>query len=294
MAWGEYVPVALRQARARREMEKLRKKGLRVQPVELEGRTLARSFWGKGWCQHLESFADFANRLERGRAYVRNGSVCHLEIRQGVVEAYVYGTSLYQVRIEVQPLADKVWDALKQGCAGEIASMLELLQGKFSKYVMTRVADRQHGLFPHPKEIRLSCNCPDYATMCKHVAASLYGVGNRLDHAPELLFLLRAVDPQELLGTSLALPTAAADVLPDHELADIFGIELDLGPTWAGWTGAEVRRLRQHLGLGPGEFADQLGVSVSSVLRWETSPGPLQLRAKTQGLLDGLKARSGQ
>ncbi len=295
MAWGEYVPLAVRQARGRRELEKLRKKGLHVQPVELQGRTIARSFWGKGWCEHLESFADFANRLERGRAYVRNGSVCHLEIRQGVVEARVSGSSLYHVRIQVEPLPAKDWQALKQGCAGEIASMLELLQGKFSQHVMARVADRQHGLFPRPKEIKLACSCPDFATMCKHVAATLYGVGNRLDHAPELLFLLRGVDPLDLLGTTLALPSASGDVLPDHELADIFGIELDLGtpPGPTDWTAADVLRLRQHFGLGPADFARHSGLSLATVLRWESSQGPLQLRAKTRGILEGLKAQAG-
>ena len=229
--WIPYVPVAEQRARARREMAKLRKKGKHVQPVEIDGRAIARSFWGKGWCGHLESFADFANRLPRGRRYVRNGSVCHLEIRPGRVEAIVSGSELYDVTIGITQLKAAAWTSIKAKCAGQIGSMLELLQGKLSREVMGVVTERDRGLFPKPREIHLDCSCPDWATMCKHVAAALYGVGHRLDHQPDLLFLLRDVDAAELIATEIALPEreAASDVLADEALGDIFGIDLDTG-----------------------------------------------------------------
>lgn len=229
----EYVPVAQRRAKAQKEMQKLAKKGLVVQPVEIEGRTIAASVWGKGWCTHLESFSDYANRLPRGRTYVRNGSVCHLEVRQGQIEATVSGSELYKIVITIEKLSAAKWKAIKERCAGQIGTMLELLQGKFSREVMGIVSDRDTGLFPKPKEIKLSCSCPDWAVMCKHVAAALYGVGNRLDQQPELLFVLRGVDPQELVSGEIALPSASAegeDTLSSEVLGDIFGIELDPEP----------------------------------------------------------------
>lgn len=227
--WAPYVPVARRRANAKRQMEKLCKKGKIIEPVEIEGRTIARSFWGKGWCDHLESFSDFENRLPRGRTYVRNGSVCHLAIRPGHIEAIVSGSSLYKVSITIKKLKPALWQAVKERCSGRIGSMLELLQGKLSDQVMAVVTDRTQGLFPQPSEIELSCNCPDWATMCKHVAAVLYGVGSRLDTRPELLFVLRDVDPQELISAELSVPTAVAtgDVLAADQLGDIFGIDLD-------------------------------------------------------------------
>ena len=227
--WAPYVPVAEQRARARREMAKLKKKGKHVQPIDIEGRTIARSFWGKGWCDHLESFADFANRLPRGRRYARNGSVCHLEIRPGHVEAIVSGSELYDVTIAITQLEAAVWKSIKAKCAGQIGSMLELLQGKLSREVMGVVTERDHGLFPKPREIALDCSCPDWATMCKHVAAALYGVGHRLDHQPDLLFVLREVDAAELIATEIALPgrEVTSDVLTDEALSDIFGIDLD-------------------------------------------------------------------
>jgi uncharacterized Zn finger protein len=229
--WGRYVPVAERRAKARREMDKLRKKGKNIQPVTIDGRTIARSFWGKGWCDHLESFSDYANRLPRGRTYVRNGSVCHLDIRPGRIEAIVSGSELYNIVIRIKELQAATWTSIKDKCTGRIGSMLELLQGKLSDQVMAIVTDRHHGLFPQPGEITLDCSCPDWAGMCKHVAAVLYGVGSRLDSQPELLFLLRDVDAEELIAAEMALPDAdavtAGDTLADDQLGAIFDIDLD-------------------------------------------------------------------
>ena len=229
MEWRRYVPVAVRRAKARREMNKLRKKGKDILPIEIEGRTIARSFWGKRWCEHLESFSDYANRLPRGRTYVRNGSVCHLAIQPGRIDAIVSGSELYDVTIRIDKLKAVVWKSVKTRCSGQIGSMLELLQGKLSQQVMGVVTDRDRGLFPKPGEIKLDCSCPDWASMCKHVASVLYGVGSRLDDHPESLFLLRGVDTAELIATEMALPGAAAthDALADDALAGIFGIDLD-------------------------------------------------------------------
>jgi uncharacterized Zn finger protein/DNA-binding XRE family transcriptional regulator len=228
--WKPYVPVAQRRAKAAREMDKLRTKGACIRPIVIEGRTIARSFWGKGWCEHLESFSDYENRLPRGRTYVRNGSVCHLDVQAGRIEAIVSGSELYRVKIDIEALKKAKWQHIKKTCSGQIGSLIELLQGKLSDQVMEVVTQRQEGLFPLPHEIKLGCSCPDYAVMCKHVAAVLYGVGNLLDAEPALLFTLRCVDPQELISAGVTLPEQAghsADSLNDEAVADIFGIELE-------------------------------------------------------------------
>ena len=233
-----YVPVGARRARARLEMRALRERGVDVQPVEIEGRgrAIARSFWGRRWCEHLESFSDYANRLPRGRTYVRNGCVGHLAIETGGVDALVVGRELYHVVVRVKRLKRPTWKAIKTACAGQIGSVLELLKGRLSDRVMEVVTDRDTGLFPKPGEIKLACDCPDWATMCKHAAAVLYGVGSRLDKSPELLFRLRGVDEAELIAADMALPreTTTADTLADGDLGSIFGIDLepeDGGPT---------------------------------------------------------------
>lgn len=231
--WGSYVPVAKRLANARMQMDRLRAKGQNIQAIEIEGRKISRTFWGKAWCSHLESFSDYANRLPRGRTYVRNGSVCHLEIEKGQVTAMVVGSEIYHVDIKIKALTKEHWQAIQQQCAGDVGTLLELLQGKLSDNVMQAVTDTASGLFPLPENISLNCDCPDWATMCKHVAAVLYGVGARLDHSPELLFVLRDVNHMDLVNESeFSLPSAGIEKPKvSGDLADIFGIDLDTSDT---------------------------------------------------------------
>ena len=228
-----YVSVAQRRQKAQREMEKRRKAGHAVSPIVISGRTIARTFWGKAWCDNLESYSDFANRLPRGRTYVRNGSVVHLEIHPGKITAQVSGSELYKVEITISALPDNHWKCVKGQCAGQIGSLVELLQGRLSKSVMEVVTKRNEGLFPKPAEIEMKCSCPDWAGMCKHIAAVMYGIGARLDEKPELLFLLRKVDHLELIAGAVdATPAAKAakprgkKTLAAGDLADVFGIEM--------------------------------------------------------------------
>ena len=233
--WAPYVPVAQRRRNAMKKMDALRKKGVDIQPVTIEGRKIARSFWGEAWCEHLESFSDYENRLPRGRTYVRNGSVCHLGVAKGQIEAKVSGSELYTVKVSIKTLPGKKWTEIKGRCSGQIGSLLELLQGKLSDHVMGVVTDRKEGLFPLPGEMSFHCSCPDSARMCKHVAAVLYGIGARLDTKPELLFALRGVDHEELIAADAEKAVAAATSrgkskrLAADELGDVFGIEIDAG-----------------------------------------------------------------
>jgi len=233
--WRPYVPVAQRRANATRQMAKMMKKtGRSASPVVLESRKIATTFWGKAWCDNLEAYSDYANRLPRGRTYLRNGSVVDLQISEGEITSHVSGSELYKIEIKVQPLAPKVWMAIQKECAGKIDSLIDLLQGKLSTGVMQVVTRQNGGLFPTPKEIALDCSCPDWADLCKHVAATLYGVGTRLDQKPELLFVLRGVDSADLISrVSAAEAVRTTSIAPvgatiaDNELADVFGIDLD-------------------------------------------------------------------
>jgi uncharacterized Zn finger protein len=233
--WRPYVPVAARRLQATREMAKLKKKGHPVSPVVIRGRTIATTFWGKAWCDNLERYSDYANRLPRGRTYVRNGSVLDLRIDPGEVKALVSGSRIYKVAVKVSPVSRRRWRSISKDCAGAIDSLVELLQGRFSKGVMERICRQRTGLFPSPDEIKLACSCPDWASMCKHVAAVLYGIGARLDEKPDLLFRLRDVDEKELIATAgKSLPLArkgpaAAKVLHAGDLSALFGLEMAKG-----------------------------------------------------------------
>lgn len=230
--WKPYVSVADRKLEAARRLAGLKNKKRAVAPVIVEGRKVATSFWGIAWCSNLERYSDYATRLPRGRSYVRNGLVVDLQIAKGEVTAMVSGSELYNVKVTIAPVASSRWRAICRDCAGAIDSLVELLQGRLANGIMDRVCREGDGLFPAPNEIKLSCNCPDWADMCKHVAAALYGVGARLDEKPQLLFVLRGVDENEMLagaGQDLAMSTSApatAKVLDGNDVAALFGLEM--------------------------------------------------------------------
>ncbi len=229
-----YVPVAKRRANAAKHAQNLAKNGRQLQPVNISGRAIATTFWGQAWCDNLESYSDFANRLPRGRTYVRNGSVVDLQISGGKVEAIVSGSDIYQIAVEITPLKAADWKKIKQDCSRSIDSLMDLLQGRFSQGVMERLTRQREGLFPEPNEIKMRCSCPDWAVLCKHVAAVLYGVGARLDTDPEMLFHLRQVDHLELISQAVeganlnaALALDETGSLEQEDLGALFGIELE-------------------------------------------------------------------
>ena len=231
-AWKPYVSVAERRKKAEKASAKAKKAGADLSPIASYRGAIAKTFWGKAWCDNLERYSDYANRLPRGRTYVRNGSVIDLKIAAGEVRAQVMGSSLYTVAVTVTAVPDKQWQGIGTDCSGSIDSLVELLQGKLSKAVMERICKPGTGLFPAPKEITFNCSCPDWASMCKHVAAVLYGVGARLDQQPELIFSLRRVDAKDLVSHAGAGPPksgkrpATGRVLDDALLGDVFGIEM--------------------------------------------------------------------
>lgn len=230
--FAPYVRVADRRRRADDHVAVLRKAGKSVAPVVLEGRAIATTFWGKAWCKHLEGHSDYATRMPRGRSYVRNGSVVHLEVTKGKVAALVSGTSVYEVEVTMAPLAKPRTKSLAAACSGNVTSLFELLEGKLPKALLETMTDADRGIFPRAADIELACSCPDWARMCKHVAAVLYGIGARLDTRPELLFTLRGVDAEALVAKSVAERGAKIRKPPKRaltavDLGDVFGIELE-------------------------------------------------------------------
>ena len=235
--WAPYVPVAQRKSQAIKHVAALAKKEKREpSPVKLEGRKIATTFWGSAWCDNLQAYSDFANRLPRGATYVRNGSVVDLVIKPRSISAIVAGSDVYTVKITIEGVAKPAWNKIKKECSASIDSLLDLLGGRFSDGVMKTLTQKGTGLFPSPREIKMSCSCPDYSYCCKHLAAVMYGVGNRLDKQPELLFLLRDVNHQELVSEAMAEGNLERELsegkskdqtLAGVDLGALFGIELE-------------------------------------------------------------------
>ncbi|MEO7728468.1 MAG: hypothetical protein ABIS45_14530 [Burkholderiales bacterium] len=248
--WKPYVSVAERRKKAERAAARFKKYDQTLSPITAGRGAVARTFWGKAWCETLEHYSDFSNRLPRGRTYLRNGAVIDLKITAGAVSAQVMGSDLYKIAVKFSAVPKRQWQEIGADCAGSIDSLVELLQGRLSKGVMERICRPRTGLFPSPTEITFTCSCPDWAAMCKHVAAVFYGVGARLDEQPELMFTLRGVDAKDLVARAGAglLPTkkkspATGKVLDNSKLADVFGIEMaEVAVSAIGGKAATVRK----------------------------------------------------
>jgi len=238
----KYVSVAEKKAKAAKKLKQLQKKNSDIQPVIIEGNSLANTWWGKAWNSNLTKYADFSNRVGRGRSYLRHGAVLDLKIDSGTVSALVQGSLSipYKVEISIKKITQNNWKNIKDACHGKIDSLQELLQGKFPKALAEIFTSKNQGLFPSPAEIQFSCSCPDWAYMCKHVASALFGIGSRLDENPMLFFKLRGVDGNELVkqavkdNTNKLLEKAknkTSRVLEDINISDLFGIDMESDST---------------------------------------------------------------
>lgn len=229
--WWSQEDVEEQKKRLECEIAKRVKRGESFEALQApEGqKKLCTTFWGQAWCRNLESYQQYESRLPRGRSYLRQGKVYNLEIAPGRLSAVVAGAELYEASVSIAPLPDYEWQEIVLSSAGQVPSMLDLLSGKLGDGLMKVLTDPQDGLFPKSKEIRFDCTCPDYADLCEHVSAILYGVGVMLDRQPELLFTLRGVDQAELLSEASFKTLDNLD--PGNELAAmdlsvLFGIDL--------------------------------------------------------------------
>ncbi len=225
----KYVSVAERKQKAYKTAAKMDKGDL--SPVVLSGHKISNTFWGKAWCDNVESYQDYSNRLPRGRSYVRSGAVIDLKIAKGSITALVCGSGRtpYKIDITIEPLKKPRWEALKKQCLGRIDSLVSLVQGKLSHDTISLFCDRNTGIFPAPSEIKMKCSCPDSAGLCKHLAAVLYGIGARLDTDPKLFFVLRGIDETELINADVvdALTEGVTSEIDEASISAVFGVDFD-------------------------------------------------------------------
>jgi uncharacterized Zn finger protein len=202
--------------------------------VKLLSRTISYEWWGQQWCQNIAAYADYSNRLERGRAYIRKGAVKEISIEYGHVSAMVEGTAPQDYKVDIS--INQVSDDLSEKLLRQIKDINDLKNGKVPEnYKNLFTVD--NGIFPKANEIKFTCSCPDIACMCKHVAAVLYAIGSILDQEPLLIFQLRGIDVEAYIDKQIFNATNEilidinnhADderVINDAMLADLFGIEI--------------------------------------------------------------------
>ena len=223
-------------AKANESVRRAGKKGQSYEPVTCRSRRgeICESWWGQAWCENLEKYADYASRLDRGKGYVRSGAVIDLQISSGRVEAKVQGRrkTPYKVEIRIGRLKEEDCQRIIDRCTSRIESLETLANGDFPEELMDIFTERG-GLFPSPNEISFSCSCPDWAMMCKHVAAVMYGIGLRFDNNPFYFFTLRGIDPDRFIGVALQNSVekmlANADkgsdrIIDEGSITELFGV----------------------------------------------------------------------
>jgi uncharacterized Zn finger protein len=240
--YPKYVSVAEKRAKAEKKILQLKKKNPAISPVCVEGNKLAESWWGISWNKNLESYADYSNRIGRGRSYVRHGAVLDLKIKSGKIISIVQGSVSrpYTIEISIQKIKTPAWENILKKCQGKIDSLHALLDGKLPNPMVDILIDKKDGIFPSPGEIKFYCSCPDSATMCKHIAATLYGVGTRLDQNPALFFTLRGVDMENLVSQAIqkeadqlikkSKTKTSKRIIQNADLSSTFGIDFDESP----------------------------------------------------------------
>ncbi|MCI9337038.1 MAG: hypothetical protein HFH93_05770 [Lachnospiraceae bacterium] len=222
------------QKNAAESKKKEKKKGNQLEPVTVQGRNIVQNWWGRAWCENLEQYADYESRLDRGKRYVRAGAVLDLKIQKGKILARVQGTRKvpYKVEIRISPLSEEKCQSIIEKCGSKIENMEELLNGNFPVQ-MQELFQGKDGLFPTPREISFQCSCPDWALLCKHVAAALYGVGVRLDEQPLLFFELRGIEIGRFIDVTIANRVEAmlanegrpsSRIIEGEDLGALFGV----------------------------------------------------------------------
>ena len=209
-------------------------RGKKLHPIAASGRNIVTSWWGRAWCENLERYADFDNRLDRGKRYIRSGALLDLQISKGKVSARVQGSrrTPYKVEIRISPLNEKNCDKIIRACGSRIQNLEELVSGSFPED-LKQLFQEKGGLFPSSREISFDCSCPDWALLCKHVAAALYGIGVRLDEDPLLFFELRGIDPGRFIDVTIRdriermlqnADTPSSRIIDDAEVHGLFGV----------------------------------------------------------------------
>ncbi|MCK5543011.1 MAG: SWIM zinc finger family protein, partial [Desulfobacterales bacterium] len=235
----KYVRVADKKAKAEKKIKQLKKKDPNISPVYVTGNKLAESWWGISWNKNLESYADFGNRIGRGRSYIRHSAVLDLKIKPGKIISLVQGSMSrpYNIEITIKKIKPSLWKNIIKKCQGKIDSLNTLLDGNLPKAMAGILTNKEEGMFPSPDEIEFNCSCPDWAYMCKHIAATLYGVGTRLDQDPAMFFTLRGAKIKDLVSQAIKAEAnqlieksktkTSKRIIENADLSSAFGIDFD-------------------------------------------------------------------
>lgn len=170
---------------------------------------IGESWWSRRFVDVLESFA-LGTRLTRGRSYARAGQVLAIDVAPGVVTAEVQGSrpKPYRVKIGLRPFPKPVWRRIEETLSAQALYSARLLAGDLPPELEQVFAEVGAPLFPTGiGDLDLTCNCPDYAVPCKHLAATFYLLAEAFDADPFRILHWRGRDRAGLLARLRELRT---------------------------------------------------------------------------------------
>lgn len=188
--------------------------------------SFGQSWWAKRWIAVLESF-DIGARLGRGRAYARKGQVLSIDIEKGCVTAKVQGSRArpYEVTIQVKTLSNADVKRLSQALSQQAVFSAKLLAGEMPEKIEEVFEKAKLSLFPNKsRDLATDCSCPDWSNPCKHIAAVYYLLGEEFHRDPFLIFRLRGIERDQLIGSTTSLPAGKGkyglEAAPGSEMAE--------------------------------------------------------------------------
>lgn len=179
-----------------------------------------KTWWGRCFLEGLESFIE-PRRLARGKQYLSSHRISRWQVLgnavvarvRGQVNPYfgIYEEPLYETRIEFAPIPAAAWDEAIRHIGAKAGYLSRLLFNEMPDEIEQPLAELGLSLLPRGRqELLMRCSCPDSESPCKHLAGLFYLLAGRLDHDPFLLFELRGLSREELIGRLKATPLGSA------------------------------------------------------------------------------------
>ena len=164
--------------------------------IEMASRPITKTWWGEKWLDALKG-VDYANRIGRGKTYANTGRVYDIIINDNLALAKVKGNyqSFYNVSVEFKQFSQSEKNTIIKAIYENPTVMSALLNRKLPREVYDLLKSQNVNVFPTShRDLNTDCNCPDYATICKHIAGLVYMIALEIDKDPFLIFKLRGLD----------------------------------------------------------------------------------------------------
>ena len=227
--------------------------------IKLHSKSISNTWWGQEWCKTINVYADYENRLSRGKTYLRQERVQDLTIEDNTITAKVKGkwSDYYNVTIKIRELPRSKSNIIIK----KISELGSILKGSIPEDCRFLFSIGELGLFPTKDDLIYTCDCPDScggliygsnwnsakeicevdpnnAMLCKHVAAVLYSVGSILDKEPLIIFQLRGINVTKYISEEIVAQTnnllvglyqrkEEERVIDKSLISDVFGIDFD-------------------------------------------------------------------